>query len=279
MDLTAFSTLPSVLGILVSTFTLLGFGWLWWRTESRHVLMYRIWRLLHGRQPISDPEISAYIDEQTSLMSFRFLTGVQVKTLESARQLIQWAKFHDVEMKAISWCDDYFDPDLRRVRLKKLPPAWVQRLKIVFTSFTFLAAVIGSQGIVINDAVLKFKATSRWFLMNNEEAKAISLFNVGILHKSDCQANARDNALRTSFTESEVKLLCTKLENLDIQRYVQEIVKTQRLIFAFIAAVLLLITWHLFWNCMKGVAAKRLEKRCLNPEVTGGQCDLNFDEK
>lgn len=278
MDLTAFSSVPSVLGILVPTFTLLGFGWLWWRTESRHVLMHRIWRLLHGSQPISDPEINAYIDEQTSLMSFRFLTGVQVKTLESARQLIQWAKFHDVEIQAINWCGDYFDPDLREVRLHKLPPGWIQTLEIAFTTLMFAAAMIGFIGTVTNDAVLKFKATDRWFLMKSEEANVIWPFNAGSLQKSDCQANSRDNALRTSFAESEVQLLCTMLASPETQGYVQKTVASQRVGFAFGSFALLLFAWHWLWICIKGVVAKRLERRCLNPDVTGGQCDLNFDE-
>lgn len=279
MDLTAFSIVPSVLGILVPILTLLGFGWVWWRTESRHVLMYRLWRLLHGSQPIGDPEISAYIDEQTSLMSFRFLTGVQVKTLASARQLIQWAKFHEIEIQAIRWCGDYFDPDLREIRVQKLPPVWIQSLKIAFTMLTFIAAMIGLFGAFTNEAVLKFKVTDRWFLMTSAEANVIWPFNAGSLQKSDCQANARDNASRTSFAESEVQLLCTMLASPETQGYVEKTVAPQRMAFAFAFVALLLFAWNLLCSCMKRVVAKRLESRSLNPDVAGGQCDLNFDEK
>lgn len=204
--------------------------------------------------------------------------GVQVKTLESARQLIQWAKFHDVEIQAVNWCGDYFDPDLREVRLQKLPPVWIQSLNMTFTMLTFVAAVIGSLGIFTNDAVLKFKATDRWFLMKSEEANVIWPFNAKSLHKSDCQANARDNALRTSFAESEVQLLCTMLASPETQGYVQKTVASQRIGFAFGSFALLLFAWHWLWICIKGVVAERLERRCLNPDVTGGQCDLNFDE-
>lgn len=204
---------------------------------------------------------------------------MQVKTLESARQLIQWAKFHDVELQAIRWCGDYFDPDLRQIRVQKLPPVWMQSLKIAFTMLTFVAAMIGFLGMFTNDAVLKFKATDRWFLLKSDEAKVIWPFNAGSLLKSDCQANSRDNALRTSFAESEVQLLCTMFASPESRGDVQKTVASQRLIFAFSFGALLLVAWHWLWICIKGVVAKHLESRNLNPDVTGGQSDLNFDEK
>lgn len=278
MDLTAISSVTSVLGILAPICMLLGFIWVWMRTESRHVLMYRIWRLLHGSQPINDPEVSAYIDEQTSLMSFRFLTGVQVKTLVSARELIQWAKFYQVEIQAISWCGDYFDPDLRVVRVQKLPSAWMQKLKIGFSMLVLLIAVIASSGIAMSDAALKFKATDQWFFLNSEKAKVLWPFDAKPINKSDCQAKAAANYPHTGFAVSEVQVLCQLLTSPEGQSYVQKAVTTQRWAFAFLVVILLSLTWILFWECMKCVVAKRLAERNLNPDVTGGQHDLDFNE-
>lgn len=278
MDLTSFTNVSSFLGILAPVFVLLGFVWVWARTQSRHVPMYRLWRLLHGSQPINDPEVSSFIEEQTSLMSFRFLTGVQVKTLAGAHQLIQWAKLHDVEIQAIDWCGNYFDPDLRQVRTDKLPSAWLQNLKVSLTFLVLLTTAGMSMGIATNDALLKLKATNHWFLLNAEKAKVVWPFHAEPLKKSDCQAKSNDIALRTSFSELEVSTLCTLLMAPATPDSIQEIVFTQRLAFAFGAIVFAVLTWILYWECMKRVAAKALQKRNLNPDITGGQISLKFDE-
>lgn len=152
MDLTQFSNVSGVLGVITPLLLVCAFIWLWLRTQSRHVLLYRLWRLLHGSQPIHDPEVNAFIEEQTSLMSFRFLTGVQAKTLGTARTLIQWARLNDVAMQDIATCGEYFDPDLRQVRASKLPSRWQQNLMAGMTILGWLATVGMAVGMSVNDA-------------------------------------------------------------------------------------------------------------------------------
>lgn len=278
MNLTALSSVSSFLSVLVPISILVGFIWMWKRTESIHVLLHRIWRLLHGRQPITDPEINAYIEEQTSLMSFRFLTGVQVKTLASARQLIKWSQFHEVEIKTIARCGDYFDPDLRAIRVHKLPSPSLQKMKILLLVLISFTGLMASMGIVTNDALLQFKATNHWFFMKSAEASVIWPVNAESLKKSDCRAEVHDNAHRTSFSESEVQLICTMFTSPEKQDYIQIALTTQRLAFAYVLFVFTLLAWLSFWDCMKSVMAKDLLKRRLNPDITGGQGALSFNE-
>ncbi|WP_143093286.1 DUF6216 family protein [Polaromonas sp. OV174] len=140
MDLTAFSTISGALGVLAPLCTVALFLWVILRTRSRHSLLYRLWQLVHGNQEISDPEVKAFISEQNSLMSFRFIAGVPVSTLEHAHQLIQWTKRHNVEMFALRMAGEYFDPDLRQIRVQKLPSKLMQGAKL------FLATLIGQLG-------------------------------------------------------------------------------------------------------------------------------------
>ena len=97
MDFATLPSLSSSLSIAAPSLICMAFVWVIWRTESLHVLMHRLWQLVHGKQEITDPEVRAFIDEQTSLISFRLFAGVKVNSLAQARQLIQWAKRKDTE--------------------------------------------------------------------------------------------------------------------------------------------------------------------------------------
>ena len=234
MDLTQFVNVSTlVVGVLPPLLVVCAFVLLWARTQSRHVLLYRLWRLLHGSQPINDLNVNAFIEEQTSLMSFRFLTGVQAKTLESARALIQWAKLNDVEMQDIATCGDFFDPDLRQVRASKLPPRWLRSLKVGVTILGWLVTVGMAVGISVNDALVQFKATGHWFFLSAEKANVIWPLNAEVLKKSDCSEKSTDTVRRTSFSEPEVSVLCSILTSSEASNYVEKTVKTQRLSFAF----------------------------------------------
>lgn len=277
MDLTQFSNVSGVLGVIAQLLIACAFVLLWVRTQSRHVLLYRLWRLLHGSQPIHNPEINAFIEDQNSLMSFRFLTGVQVKTLESARTLIQWAKLNDVEMQDIATCRDYFDSDLRRVRENKLPPRWQQNLKEGLTILALLATVGLAVGISVNDALLQFKATGHWLFLSTEKANVIWPLNAEVLKKSDCSEKSADTVRRTSFSESEASVLCSILMSSEASDYVEKIVKTQRLSFVLGVVFFAFLAWTFFQQAMQCVTAKQLHKRNLSPDIAGGQMSLKLD--
>ena len=98
MDSVSVAQFSSVLAALVPAMLVLGFFVVVWRTGSLHVLMRRIWLLVHGRQEISDPTIRAFVDEQTNLMSFRMFSGVRAASLEEAHQLIEWTKLNQVDI-------------------------------------------------------------------------------------------------------------------------------------------------------------------------------------
>jgi hypothetical protein len=278
MELAQLSGLPAFLGALAPLAVLGGFLWLCFRTESRHVLMYRIWRLLHGSQSIHDPEVNAYIEEQSSLMSFRFLTGVNVKSLANARRLIQWARFHDIELQAIGWCGEYFDPDLRQVRTQKLPSAWVQSLKFGALVLVWVLFFASSLGIANDRAGYQFKSSGHWFYVRGEAATSLWPFKSESLKKSDCEKDSSANALRTSFTESEVGSLCEMLASPEMGETVKKTVFNQRVTFALLLLALAVAAWFIFWECMKGPIAKKLSRRHLNPDMAGGQGELKFDE-
>lgn len=276
MDLTAFSTISSALGVLAPLCTVALFLWVILRTESRHTLLYRLWQLIHGNQEISDPEVRAFISEQNSLMSFRFIAGVPVSTLEHARQLIQWTKRHNVEMFALRMAGEYFDPDLRQIRLHKLPSKLMQRGKLVLTALALLMVVVSVLIAYTDSATLKLKATDRWFLMSGSEARPVWPLNANALGKTDCSADVGANAKRTTFTEKEVGVLCDVLGHDDTPSYIKDAVKGQRRYSIFLIVVALLAAWIFVAEFMSGYVAARLARRTLAPELSNDQLNLDF---
>lgn len=279
MDLTQFVNVSGLLlSVLPPVLVVCAFVLLWARTQSRHVLLYRLWRLLHGAQPIHDPEVNAFIEEQTSLMSFRFLTGVQAKTLESARELIQWSKSNDVAMQDIATCGDYFDPDLRQVRESKLPPQWQQHLRGGLIVLAGLMTAGMAVSISVDDALLRFKATEHWFVLTVEKAHVIWPLDAKALKKSDCTAKSNGISEATNFSESEISVLCSMLLEPETIAYLEKTVMSQRLSFACGVIVFAFLAWTIFRQAMKGVTAKKLHQRHLSPDIAGGQMSLKLDE-
>lgn len=277
MNSITFSTISGAIGVVVPCLILFGCVWILFRTQSRHVLMYRLWRLVHGSQNISDPEVNAYVNEQTSLMWFRFMSGVPVKTLDSARQLIQWTRLHDVEMRVVAMCGDYFDPDLRKVRLDKLPSTLMQKAKAVLITLLSLASFSCFFLAQPDDALVRLKATDHWLLLHGDEAKVLFPIDASPIRKADCSADTNANAVRTNFSAAEVKVLCDLLNNADTALFVDRTVKKQKLSFAILCASLLFWTLIFFAAWMKGYVALGLAQRGLESSLNGNQLELDFN--
>jgi hypothetical protein len=266
MDLTSLSTISGVLGTLAPGGIVLLFLWVIWRTESRHTLIHRLWQLVHGNQEIADPEVKAFINEQNSLMSFRFIAGVPVSNLEQARQLIQWTKLRKVEMFALRMAGRYFDPDKRQVRVEDLPSKLTQclRLTAVFVLFPMIFAS-GSLAF-LDSALVKIKATDRWLLMSKNEARPIWPLFSGAIYRANCSIND-DSANSSKFTGKEASVVCELLKNEGAAEYIRELVRTQRQSAVFLLIVSIFAAAMSFSELASGFAAKRLRDRELDPSI------------
>lgn len=276
MDLTAFSTISSALGVLAPLCTVALFIWVILRTRSRHTLLYRLWQLVHGNQEINDAEVRAFVSEQNSLMSFRFIAGVPARTLEHARQLIQWTKRHNVEMFQLRICGNYFDPDLRQIRGDTLPSKFMQGTRLFLTAVSVLAIFASGIGVYNDRAILKFKASGRLFFASTDQAQALWPSGLNTLQKSDCSVDANTNAVRTTFQEKEIQLLCKLFNEDGTPSFVKKTVREQRHAFGFLIGAMVWLMWSSMGAWMGGDVAVRLARRKLDPELTIHQLNLDF---
>lgn len=279
MDSFTISLLPSALAVAVPLFGLLSFLWVIWRTESLHVLKRRLWLLVHGSQEVSDPVIRAYVEEQTSLMAFRMFSGIRASSLEEAQKLLQWAKLNGLELRKIGRCGEYFDPELRQVRVHKLPSLFRQTLQLIAAIALFACALTGVALLPVSQVLFTFKETQHSFLAGRASAQTAwppAPFNANLLRPSDCSQAVAANAVRTSFSEEEVTLVCQLLKDKGWHEYLRSQLKMQRWSLVLLAAVACWLFFLFIFAWTHGAAAKTLALRRIDPTLPGGQLPLEL---
>jgi len=274
MDLTALSSLSGAVAVAAPVCMVGLFVWAIFRTESRHTLRFRLWQLIQGNREISDPVIRSYIDEQNSLMSFRFIAGVGASNLEKAHQLIRWTQLRKVEMHALRMAGDYFDSELRVVHIKKLPGKIIQGIKLALVALAIPVVLACFALIYVDSAVMKIKATDRWTLITENEAKAIWPLMQGPVTRANCATDANTAGRGTRFSDQEVKVLCSLVSEEGAASYIKETARTQWKPALILLIEMLVVVYLLCASFMSGFVARRLAKRNIDPSLDNEQLDL-----
>lgn len=278
MDSTTLSAISSAFSAVTPLLLALAFIWAVWRTESRHVLVRRLWQLVHGNQEIADPQVRSFVHEQTSLVSFRMFAGVPVASLDEAHRLIQWTKLNGVQMRTLRLCGEYFDPELRQVRVQKLPGRRWQFARLATFVIAVAIGAVSLASLSSNRQLLTLKATSRTFLATATEAQAawpLWPFGAAPLHLADCTKTASENAARTTFTEQEVDLLCGIFKADGTSAFMKEALATQRWTLVLLCLFAAWMSWLSLIAWASAAAAKNLARRNVDPALSGYQ--LSFD--
>ncbi len=275
MDFPNAANISSVFGVVVPFLIGAAFIWVVWRTESRHVLISRLWQLVHGKQEISDPAVRAFVDEQTSLISFRMFSGVPVTSLKEAHQLIEWTKLNGVQMRTLSICGALFDSQLRQVKLHKLPSRFSQAWRLTGLFAAVAVGVISVMSLSASRPLLTLKSTQRYFLASPAEVTPLWPLGAAALRASDCSQAANGNAARTTFSEQEVGILCDVLRSETAPEFMKKALSDQRWALLLLIAFTLWLSWIGFFAWAAGFAAHELAKRRIDPSLP--ECQLSLD--
>lgn len=279
MDFATITQFGSALAALIPLVLIAGFAIVIWRTVSLHTLLRRLWLLVHGSEDISDPQIRAYVDEQTNLMSFRMFSGVQAASLDEAHQLIAWAQHHRVDLRQIAACGRYFDTGLRQVRKQDLPSRPYLFAHIAAFAVFLIGSLLCAWLMLIPQVPFTFKASERTFLAAETSAQTLwppAFFNRNPLKKGNCDQPLAANAARTSFTEAEVKTLCEFLPTGEWPPHLASKLKEQRWFLFTGLLFFLALLGYVAVVVNKVIAAKDLLARGLPPALPGAQAELDF---
>lgn len=280
MDFATISSLAQFLSLAAPLLVAAAFGWGILRAGSRQVVVRRLWQLIHGKQDIADPEIKEYVEEEASLLSFRMLAGVQVSSIEKARELIRWAKTNDVQMYRLRLCGDLFDPDTRQIKTHALPSAWKQRVRLARLLLCFFLVLASTGALVFDKTLLKLNATGRHFFATTTELGSVGSaipFGPTALKAADCSRPASTNATRSSFTEQEVNILCDVLKHSETPTYLKTALNDQRWALLRLVMIALVLSWMSFCSWVSGVSARKLSDRRLDPAVRDSQLAFDFE--
>lgn len=276
MDFPNASNISSVFSVVAPLLIGAAFIWVVWRTESRHVLLSRLWQLVHGKQEISDPLVRAFVDEQASLISFRMFAGVPVASLKEAHQLIEWTKLNGVQMRTLSVCGELFDTELRQVRVHKLPSRISQALRLIGFSTAVVVGCISVMSLFSSQSLLTLKSTQRYFWANPTEARPLWPLTAAALKVADCSKAADANAAHTTFSEQEVGILCEVLKSETMPEFMKKTLSEQRWSLVMLIAFALWLSWIGLFAWAAGFAAHKLADRHIDPSLPGAQLSLDL---
>jgi hypothetical protein len=232
------------IGLLTSLLFVGLFLLIWMRTRSLHIPMYRLWRLFYGAKEIEDEGIRQFMADQSSLMHFRFMNGIRVKSLRECNKLIEWARHQDVDMADVAACGQHFDR--QRCEIKQPLPSVRARI-VWFPVFvgSAISAMVMVGAVSTDRALASFKSTERHFWLRTQDARPLWPLDAPILRASEC-SKSTEHDLDGAFTAEERQILCSSFTDAkDVANFVSRAVASQRWLFACLA---LLLLWLTLWS-------------------------------
>lgn len=261
LALDTFTSLFAPLGLMSSIVLLLALGWIVARTQSTHVVLFRVWRMANGGVDVKDPLIQDFLDQQNSLMSFRFVSGLKSKSLQDARDMIAFGRdFGDETLEDFRKAGRYFDPGTKRVDLKAIPSWPWQWKNFLLMTVGFLVAYASVNALLFEaPAFVRMKSTGTNFLLSVDSARSLSLFSEEI-RPNDCTPG-KPIPLNRGFTLAEVMTICGILEDDRLETFLEPTMEDQRHLFWVMIVAGAMVTIVSLGAQREIYSAKRLAER------------------
>lgn len=214
---------------LAGIITLLLLFFAYKRTGSPHIILGRLWSILHGDKECKTPVIKNFLDEQSSVHQFIFMTGLRIKTPGQIAVLQSWTNSNGETISSIAACGRYFD--LARVipREREKLPSKPMMLGLAF-GVIILAILTATSlvGTVYDRALLKMKDTGTWFSLDNDIAKAIGSYPGFFLENCPDLIATKEHP---GFQQNDVVNICKWRLEKDSRKFISATVTEQRQLF------------------------------------------------
>lgn len=212
---------PTVFGALVIALYML------WRTGSAHMLRLRFWKIVYGKDIGPDEQVREFIERRTSLMAFRYTSGIPMRTLEGSRRLAKWLEDNDEDIATIVTAGQYFDRE--KLELKTTLPS-KKMLSLLILSMVFVWVAFASSGALwLSDrGYFTLKQSGQWFSASATDIHSVGLYLTGertVLIKESCNAHP---VPKGAFSETDTGILCSFLAQPDIKEVIEKAVHEQR---------------------------------------------------
>lgn len=230
------------------------------RSGSWHLIRLRLWRFIHSEHEFKDPSIQSAIHDLTSLVAFRYITGIRVRSLAFATNLIEWTKQNQEDFATIATAGAYFDCE--KLELRDQLPTKSSRTAMAFgliiVSLAFYAiALIGLD----SRAYFYFKDSGKWFTATTTQIQSVPIpFLEDVIHVNAERCEAK-NVPVGHYSEKEVGYLCEFVSSPTMASKVTDAISIQRVTTVFFMVVLVslfLIFLYLLKQaiCVRDLAAR-----------------------
>lgn len=278
------STLSGAVRDVVSTLSVLGLSvgatmtaallvWVCVRTRSAHPILARLWLQIRGKREIRDAEIQEFMEAQDKLTWFQFMTAIRPRTLKDAKALIVWCHLKNVSPAEVRACGWLFDLEIPGLLGGKAPG----RRWLLVGAPAFVALFIGALAavaVIPGSTLMQTKESHQWFWLSATQARALPGDGGGQLQRDDCAGEPVRLAKSTGFSEHEVNALCGFFNRGDAQQRVERDVKTQRVVFGWVAFTFACFGRMLLLEFIRVAAARRLSKRLVRVETDAAPLPL-----
>jgi len=227
------------------------------KTRSWHSVRYRLWLFANGKNKVTDDLVRETLEEETNLTAFRFFS-MDADSIYEARELIEWGRSKRVSMGMLRACGDYFLRKELAVR-SKLPSL---KLRVVILGIlSILAALlitISLMGTLTSSAILRFRDSGQWFLLSTNDARTVLRHNPVPITQTSCKDS--HNHPLSSFSAEDGASICQIFEDPTLDKYVTDAVQQQRLAFALLIVMVLVLWVQLYRSVLMLQAAWKLTK-------------------
>lgn len=244
---------------LTGVITVLVFLYVYKRTKSPHIILARLWLMLNGKKECNDPIIKKFLDEQSDLLQFRFITGIQAKTVAHVATIKTWCDRHGETITAVAACGQYFNiNESRPLADDKMPTNKLMAFFALIVTVLTVAAMLALTGVVYDRALLRMNATGTWFGINDHSAKPIGSAPGFLL--SECK-DVIAKGDHPGFKASDVAFICNWSQEQGTNTYLAKTISGQRTLCAFVALFLALASWRNYRKMLQASEAIALRKR------------------
>lgn len=265
LDLLQWAAPLGGVGLLVSVF--------WYRAHTMHSIMERLWRVVAGDTPVSDPRLAEFMDETRELERFRFIYGVSIDSRAQLHRFLAWREQQRLPMLHIQWMREWFDTQAEHFvrQPHRLTLAW----KAAVCLFWLAAMLLALSICVAPPAVMKMKASGVWVTTDGSVVKPA--FGLARITLADCGEPAAAQLRSIGFTDNEETLFCAAARDGSLRDVVEKNAKDIAML-AFVAELVFIVLLVRAAQTLTGcIMAFRLPRRLRkipakaeNPALTVG---------
>jgi hypothetical protein len=230
----------------------------WWRTNSFHYLVHRIFQGLGATKTFHSEDAQRHWNEYEDLQQHNLWHGLGLRTSREMKSFLAWLDKNNVSIEEASrakWCLNANTLEL------KIPGFWKNLCTVLFF-FMVICMSFSLAGTLLNEdnAFIKVKKSGTWFWVNSNEAHNFGPQSKIDSWKLDNASCLFDENPPSALTEWDMHVICQLVLGNE-PKFIEDAIHAQKTIsYASCALGLILLFWFLR-VIVSIIFAKELYKR------------------